>query len=72
MVYIDIHEFCISSDTSTEVQVLQKKVDEYVTQVEILQKEFKEVKAELEGSKNTMDSVCDLISKVLVTIPSSK
>lgn len=72
MVYIDIHEFCISADTSTEVQVLQKKVDEYVTQVEILQKEFKEVKAELEGSKNTMDSVCDLISKVLVTIPSSK
>lgn len=57
--------------TSTEVEDVKKKLDEYIHQVEILRKEFKEIKVELEGSKHTMDSVCELITEVLTTLPSN-
>ena len=62
---------CHSADHSADVEVLKSKLEEYVHQVESLRKEFKEIKAELHGSKNTMDSVFNLVTEILQQMPSN-
>ena len=45
--------------------MLRSKLEEYVHEVESLRKEFREVKAELHKSKNTMDSIINLVTEIL-------